>query len=121
MNWFEITNTNLSHSDIFTKPHPTAVKGKEHPNVHLQNPKDLEDILNYKFKDRSYMLQALAHPSYSRNNTTLCYQRLEFLGDALIGESVVRIVMEFLSLDWCRSLCDLFIINASFSLCWYVS
>lgn len=40
--------------------------------------------LNWEFQDRKLLLQALTHASYSRNRVTDCYQRLEFLGDAVL-------------------------------------
>ncbi|KAE8573160.1 Putative dicer-1 [Halyomorpha halys] len=47
----------------------------------------LESSLHYSFRDKSYLLQAMSHASYSPNRVTDCYQRLEFLGDAvLVGE-----------------------------------
>lgn len=45
-----------------------------------------EDIIGYQFQDRSYLLQAMTHASYTPNRLTDCYQRLEFLGDAVLGE-----------------------------------
>lgn len=44
-----------------------------------------EETIGYKFRDRSYLLQAMTHASYSPNRLTDCYQRLEFLGDAVLG------------------------------------
>ena len=35
-----------------------------------------EKKINYRFKDRSYLLQAFTHASYHYNNVTDCYQRL---------------------------------------------
>ena len=46
-----------------------------------------ERRINYKFIDRSYLLQSLTHASYSPNRLTDCYQRLEFLGDAVLGNT----------------------------------
>ncbi len=40
--------------------------------------------LNWQFQDRKLLLQALTHASYTRNRVTDCYQRLEFLGDAVL-------------------------------------
>jgi ribonuclease-3 len=46
----------------------------------------LEQIVGYKFNDRSLLLEALTHPSFdtsksgNRNN-----QRMEFLGDSILG------------------------------------
>ncbi|KAJ6640017.1 Endoribonuclease Dcr-1 [Pseudolycoriella hygida] len=45
-----------------------------------------EDIIGYQFQDRSYLLQAMTHASYTPNRLTDCYQRLEFLGDAVLGK-----------------------------------
>ncbi|KAJ8706627.1 hypothetical protein PYW07_012705 [Mythimna separata] len=44
----------------------------------------LEATLQYRFKDRSLLLQALTHASHHSNRLTDCYQRLEFLGDAIL-------------------------------------
>ena len=46
---------------------------------------DLEKSIGYKFYDISYLLQAFTHASYQPNRLTDCYQRLEFLGDAVLG------------------------------------
>ncbi|KAK9060685.1 hypothetical protein SSX86_021391 [Deinandra increscens subsp. villosa] len=43
----------------------------------------LEDRLGYEFQHKGLLLQALLHPSY-HNNHGGCYQRLEFLGDAVL-------------------------------------
>jgi len=45
-----------------------------------------EQHLGYRFQDRSYLLQAMTHASYYLNRLTDCYQRLEFLGDAVLGK-----------------------------------
>lgn len=47
-----------------------------------------ETILGYTFNDTSLLHQALTHPSYvneSRENSLSDYQRLEFLGDAVLS------------------------------------
>ena len=44
-----------------------------------------EEKICYKFNERSYLLQAFSHASYYLNRLTDCYQRLEFLGDAVLG------------------------------------
>lgn len=51
----------------------------------LINYKHLEKSLGYKFNDRSFLLQALLHPSYPGTRFD-CYQRLEFVGDAILGK-----------------------------------
>uniref|UniRef100_A0A8I6Y5Y1 Uncharacterized protein n=2 Tax=Hordeum vulgare subsp. vulgare TaxID=112509 RepID=A0A8I6Y5Y1_HORVV len=48
------------------------------------NVRSLEMILGYEFKDTSLLVEALTHGSYQTAGTTACYQRLEFLGDAVL-------------------------------------
>ena len=43
-----------------------------------------EDKIGYRFKDRSLLQQALTHPSYGGDHRVPHYQRLEFLGDAVL-------------------------------------
>ena len=52
----------------------------------LQGYDKFEEAIGYTFRDKSYLLQAFTHASYSANTLTDCYQRLEFLGDAILGE-----------------------------------
>lgn len=53
-----------------------------------------EESIGYRFRDRSYLLQALTHASYSPNTLTDCYQRLEFLGDAVLDYLITRHLYE---------------------------
>ena len=45
---------------------------------------DIQLEIPWKFKDQALLLQAVTHASYTRNRLTDCYQRLEFLGDAVL-------------------------------------
>ena len=52
--------------------------------------KELQEKLNYSFKDRSLIVTALTHSSYSnesgaKNHHILCNERLEFLGDSVLS------------------------------------
>lgn len=55
-----------------------------------ENPKYLEKIIGYKFKDLGLLVQAITHRSYNNKNN----ERFEFLGDALldliIGEELFK-------------------------------
>ncbi|KAL8511973.1 hypothetical protein ACS0TY_018436 [Phlomoides rotata] len=44
----------------------------------------LESLLNYKFRDACLLVEALTHGSYMFPEIPICYQRLEFLGDAVL-------------------------------------
>ncbi|KFM82755.1 Endoribonuclease Dcr-1, partial [Stegodyphus mimosarum] len=53
-----------------------------------------EKVINYSFKNKAYLLQAFTHPSYVYNEITDCYQRLEFLGDAVLDYIITRQLYE---------------------------
>ncbi|XP_052740940.1 endoribonuclease Dicer isoform X2 [Bicyclus anynana] len=55
---------------------------------------DIENILNYKFKDPALLLEALSHASYIRNRYTRSYERLEFLGDAILDFLITSHIYE---------------------------
>ncbi|OQU96383.1 hypothetical protein CLAIMM_02472 isoform 1 [Cladophialophora immunda] len=48
-----------------------------------------EDILRYRFLRKDLLLEALTHPTCERDVHTESYQRLEFLGDAVLDMLVV--------------------------------
>jgi hypothetical protein len=54
-----------------------------------------EERLKYRFRDRAYLLQAMSHASFSPNRLTDCYQRLEFLGDAVLGKIIILCLLFF--------------------------
>ncbi|GFS16244.1 endoribonuclease Dicer [Elysia marginata] len=60
----------------------------------LEGFEGLEDTIQYKFRDRSYLLQAFTHASYHYNTITDCYQRIEFLGDAILDYVITRHLYE---------------------------
>lgn len=49
--------------------------------------KKLEDLIDYKFNDRSLMIEALTHSSYANehHDNYACNERMEFLGDAVLS------------------------------------
>jgi ribonuclease-3 len=56
----------------------------------------LEETLAIKFKDRSLLVQALVHSSYLNEHpeTTSCNERMEFLGDAVLGLIIAQKLYE---------------------------
>ena len=44
----------------------------------------LQNLIQYQFKDINLLKQALTHVSYANENNVESYERLEFLGDAVI-------------------------------------
>lgn len=93
---------------------PRAVKCMHRflPEVNLQTPRELlqpllrciqsrkdglvsylaqiEALLDYKFQNPSLLIESLTHPSLSTDFSTPSYQRLEYLGDAVLDMLVVR-------------------------------
>lgn len=47
----------------------------------------LEEKIEYKFKNRAYLIEALTHSSYAneQKKSTPCNERMEFLGDAVLS------------------------------------
>ncbi|MCG8634836.1 MAG: ribonuclease III [Desulfobacterales bacterium] len=68
------------------------VEHRAHPRLDL-----LENNLQYRFKDPSILSNALCHRSYLNENQDSCEadnERLEFLGDAVLGLCVGQMLME---------------------------
>lgn len=53
-----------------------------------------EATIGYKFRHPIYLVQAFTHASYTNNTITDCYQRLEFLGDAILDYVITRYLFE---------------------------
>jgi ribonuclease-3 len=54
-----------------------------------------EQIVGYSFTDKSLLLQALTHPSAAEENPIRdSYERLEFLGDSLLGSFIALTIFD---------------------------
>ena len=51
---------------------------------------ELEKILNYNFKNKELLKEALTHPSLSVNKKIKNYERLEFLGDSILSMVIIE-------------------------------
>lgn len=51
-------------------------------------------MLGYRFRDAKLVMTALTHPSYGSDYRTQHYQRLEFLGDAVLELAISRYLFE---------------------------
>ena len=54
----------------------------------------LEERLGYTFRESALLLTALTHSSYANEQKTEHNERLEFLGDAILGAEMSRILFE---------------------------
>uniref|UniRef100_A0A0K8S5D2 Uncharacterized protein n=1 Tax=Lygus hesperus TaxID=30085 RepID=A0A0K8S5D2_LYGHE len=68
---------------LLDEPPRTALRKPGIPYGDLMKADMIEEKLGYHFKDRSFLLQAVTHSS-AVHFATDCYQRLEFLGDAVL-------------------------------------
>uniref|UniRef100_A0A6J0V589 ribonuclease III n=2 Tax=Pogona vitticeps TaxID=103695 RepID=A0A6J0V589_9SAUR len=71
--------------------HPDADRTLNHLISGFEN---FERKINYSFKNKAYLLQAFTHASYHYNTITDCYQRLEFLGDAILDYLITKHLYE---------------------------
>jgi ribonuclease-3 len=55
---------------------------------------ELEELLGHRFENRNLLRRALRHGSAATAQERGSYQRLEFLGDAVIGHAVAQILFE---------------------------
>ncbi|XP_071773494.1 endoribonuclease Dicer [Centroberyx gerrardi] len=71
--------------------HPDAARTLNHLISGFEN---FERKINYTFQNKAYLLQAFTHASYHYNTITDCYQRLEFLGDAILDYLITKHLYE---------------------------
>lgn len=65
--------------------------------VSMKDNQQLSDIIGYSFSDEELFIEAVTHRSYSNeNNLSRNYERLEFLGDAVLQ----LIVTEYLTMKY---------------------
>ncbi|KAF7988127.1 hypothetical protein HCN44_007621 [Aphidius gifuensis] len=82
--WFEIIDHNEIIENIISGRSPNSRINNGDPIDHLKSLNFIENVVGYKFNDCVYLLQALTHSSSTSHNITMDYQRLEFIGDAII-------------------------------------
>ncbi|CAL1295864.1 unnamed protein product [Larinioides sclopetarius] len=102
MAWFNVNPFLDNETDFenWPPPPPDPIVGEPSPLIfkrleYLTDGFDrFEKIIGYTFKNKAYLLQAFTHPSYSDNDITDCYQRLEFLGDSVLDYLITRQLYE---------------------------
>lgn len=96
--WLEIIPKTIKMSELFSQPPPDPVLSpnatQSNIDFHLPTYQELEKNLGYTFKNRAYLLQALTHASYTPNRITKSYERLEFLGDAVLDFLITMYIYE---------------------------
>lgn len=84
--------------DTLKTPKSPLLRHVKNPEGELERLLDgyeqFEKTINYRFRDRAYLMQSMTHASYFPNQLTDCYQRLEFLGDAVLDYLITRHLYE---------------------------
>ncbi|KAG8191987.1 hypothetical protein JTE90_002257 [Oedothorax gibbosus] len=90
--------TNSLRYGFLQPPHPPILTRDPKSDLKLEKLlagySAFEKKIGYDFNDKSYLLQAFTHASYYYNTLTDCYQRLEFLGDAVLDYLITRHLYE---------------------------
>uniref|UniRef100_V5GZ09 Endoribonuclease n=1 Tax=Anoplophora glabripennis TaxID=217634 RepID=V5GZ09_ANOGL len=96
--WMGIIPATENIENLLKAPAPDPIIDKRASlhkiNFHIPCWQEIEDILGYQFKNRAYLLQALTHSSYTQNRVTLSYEKLEFLGDAILDFLITCYIYE---------------------------
>ena len=80
-----VQNSSAIFSEYFEAPKTTSKQVEVERLLNVScGVMELKSKISWEFKDRSLLLEALTHASYTKNRVTDCFQRLEFLGDAVL-------------------------------------
>ena len=60
----------------------------------MKNVEGLEKAIGYVFSDKQLLITALTHPTYANEHRVESYQRLEYLGDAILDFIVAEDLFE---------------------------
>ncbi|XP_034947667.1 endoribonuclease Dicer-like [Chelonus insularis] len=94
LQWFGIIPNQVNVEQILFGTPKSAALNVGDINIYMNWVDHIEEVLGYKFRDRTFLLQAFTHASYSPNKITLSYDRLEFLGDAVIDFLITVYIYE---------------------------
>lgn len=77
----------MNWKPLRTRTDSLVAKAASSPAVNIPYLRDLEELIGYKFKHQALLVEAITHPSCE--SLFPSYQRLEFLGDALLDMVVL--------------------------------
>jgi dsRNA-specific ribonuclease len=100
-----LTDLRIQSPESLFTGHACKANSTSSPNL-----SKTEMVIGYQFIDKSLFEEALTHPSCERDVVTESYQRLEFLGDAVLDMIVVSILSKHKP---CRSHGDMTMIKAA--------
>lgn len=98
LEWINFFPKSVKMEELLKQPSPDPVLNKNSTKrdilFHIPHWDMIENTLGYKFQDKAYLLQAVTHSSYVTNRITLSYERLEFLGDAILDFLITCYIYE---------------------------
>ncbi|XP_046751680.1 endoribonuclease Dicer isoform X2 [Diprion similis] len=94
LQWFQIIPREIPINIVLVEKPKNPLIGDGNPNIHMTWASTLEERIGYKFQNRGFLLQAFSHSSYSPNVITASYERLEFLGDAILDFLITAYIFE---------------------------
>jgi dsRNA-specific ribonuclease len=68
-------------------------QARNHPQPRPIHYELLEENISYTFRNKTLLTEALTHPSCQHDSATQSYQRLEFLGDAVLDMIIVDLIL----------------------------
>lgn len=105
LEWFAVIPSTENLTELLKAPIPSpiiagSVKGRDADVLEvvdnlLPNWEHIEESIGYHFKNRAYLLQALTHATYTNNRITRSYERLEFIGDAVLDYLITMYIYEY--------------------------
>ncbi|KAI6228850.1 hypothetical protein M3Y99_01177100 [Aphelenchoides fujianensis] len=86
------SSLDCTHSSLVFQPEKSKRTLREFYVKHAFE--KVEERIGYKFGNKAFLVQAFTHASYFKGRVTGCYQRLEFLGDAVLDYLITRFLFE---------------------------
>lgn len=94
LQWFGVVPPEVSIDRVLFGAPISAKIGDGKVDHHMPWRCSIEERIGYTFRDRSFLLQAFTQASYTVNTATVSYDRLEFLGDAIIDTLITSYIYE---------------------------
>lgn len=80
----------LNWKSLETRAASLLARASNFHEVKLGHFRDLEKLIGYEFNHKALLMEAVTHPSCVSDLSSLSYQRMEFLGDAVLDMIVVN-------------------------------
>lgn len=86
---FEVLQTLLPEEHWYSHEEPMSRLLQQTPAIECAGLESLQRLIGHAFQNPGLLVEAITHASFPNNTTTLSYERLEFLGDAVLDMILV--------------------------------